>query len=159
MANLNRVHIIGNLCRDPEVRYTPGGTAVGDLSVATNRKVKDTAGNYSDETTFLDVTVWGQSAEYCQKYLAKGASVFIEGRLQLDTWEDKTTREKRSKLKVVAESVQGLGKPSEKGQGDRSHGPGRDVSAAEAMGKRDNGGGAPSDIEDDIPFAPYNPPF
>lgn len=114
MSNLNKVMLMGNLCRDPEVRYTPKGTAVGDLSMAVNRKVKDANDNWNDETTFVDVTVWGKTAENAQKYLSKGRGVFVEGRLQLDTWEDKDTGQKRSKLKVVAENLQFL-----PGKGDK----------------------------------------
>lgn len=108
MANLNKVMLIGNLTRDPEVRYTPKGTAVGDLGLAVNRRVSDGNGNWSDETTFVDITVWGTNAENAQKYLTKGRGVFIEGRLQMDTWEDKASGQKRSKLKVVAEVLQFL---------------------------------------------------
>ena len=108
MANLNKVMLLGNLTRDPEVRYTPKGTAVGDLGLAVNRRVSDGNGNWSDEVTFVDVTVWGTNAENAQKYLTKGRGVFIEGRLQLDTWEDKESGQKRTKLKVVAEEGQFL---------------------------------------------------
>lgn len=108
MANLNKVMLLGNLTRDPEVRYTPKGTAVGDLGLAVNRRVADGNGNWSDEVTFVDVTVWGTNAENAQKYLTKGRGVFIEGRLQMDTWEDKASGQKRSKLKVVAEVLQFL---------------------------------------------------
>jgi single-strand DNA-binding protein len=108
MANLNKVMLLGNLTRDPEVRYTPKGTAVGDLGLAVNRRVSDGNGNWSDEVTFVDVTVWGTNAENAQKYLTKGRGVFIEGRLQMDTWEDKASGQKRSKLKVVAEVLQFL---------------------------------------------------
>lgn len=149
MANLNKVHLIGNLCRDPEVRYTPGGTAVGDLGLAVNSRVKSGT-EWKDEVTFIDVTCWAQSAEYAQKYLAKGASVFVEGRLQLDTWDDKQTGQKRSKLKVVAESVQGLGKPSEKNQGA----PAGQREAGAARGFYDGPGtsGVITDEDSDVPF-------
>lgn len=125
MANLNKVLLLGNLTRDPEVRYTPKGTAVGDLSLAVNRRISDGAGNWSDEVTFVDITVWGVTAENCQKYLTKGRGVFIEGRLQLDTWEDKESGQKRSKLKVVGETVQFLpsAQRSEEAQGNRATGP------------------------------------
>lgn len=153
MANLNRVHLIGNLCRDPEIRYTPGGTAVGDLGLAVNSRVKS-GGEWKDEVTFIDVTCWSQSAEYAQKYLAKGASVFVEGRLQLDTWDDKQTGQKRSKLKVVAESVQGLGKPSEKNQGA----PAGQREAGAASGFYD-GPGMSGVITDDDSDPPSSHPF
>ena len=108
MANLNKVMLIGNLTRDPELRFTPKGTAVGDLGLAVNRRVSDGNGNWSDEVTYLDVTVWGRDAENAQKYLTKGRGVFIEGRLQLDTWEDKASGQKRSKIKIIGESLQFL---------------------------------------------------
>lgn len=122
MANLNKVMLIGNLTRDPELRYTPKGTAVADLGIAVNRRVSDGNGNWSDETTFVDVTVWGNTAENAQKFLTKGRGVFVEGRLQLDTWEDKQSGQKRSKLKVVGENVQFLpdGKSGGSGGGSRS---------------------------------------
>jgi len=109
MANLNKVMIIGNLTRDPEVRYTTKGTAVGEIGLAVNRKRKDSEGNQIEETTFVDVTLWGRTAELAQQYLSKGRSVYIEGRLQLDTWDDKDTGQKRSKLKVVCDQMQFIG--------------------------------------------------
>lgn len=108
MSSVNKVILMGNLTRDPELRYTPKGSAVAEIGLAVNRKVSDGNGNWSDETTFVDVTVWGKTAENVGKYLNKGRGVFVEGRLQLDTWEDKQTGQKRSKLKVVGENVQFL---------------------------------------------------
>ena len=118
MANLNSVHLIGNLTRDPEVRYTPKGTAVCDLSLAINRVLppEQESGERREETTYVDVTLWGKTAENAGKYLAKGRSVFVDGRLALETWDDKQTGQKRSRLKVVAESLQFLG-PKPAGQG------------------------------------------
>lgn len=109
MANVNKVILIGNLTRDPEVRHTPKGTAVGDISLAANRVIKDDQGNRREETTYIDVTLWGRQAELAQQYLTKGRPVYIEGRLQMDSWEDKDTGQKRSKLKVVGEVMQFLG--------------------------------------------------
>ncbi len=153
MANLNKVLLMGNLTKDPELRYTPKGTAVGDLSMAVNRRVSDGNGNWSDETTFVDITVWGNTAENAQKYLSKGRGVFVEGRLQLDTWEDKTSGQKRSKLKIVADTLQFL--PDGKGGGGRSSGGGS--SSGNASSGPPQGGSAadPDDFdgeEDDIPF-------
>ena len=108
MANLNKVLLIGNLTRDPEVRYTPKGTAIADLGLAINR-VWTEEGQKREEVTFVDVTLWARLAEIAQQYLKKGNPAFIEGRLQLDTWDDKQTGQKRSKLKVVGESLQLLG--------------------------------------------------
>src|SRR5882757_5280469 len=109
MANLNRVLLIGNLTRDPEVRYTPKGTAVADIGIAVNRVYSGEDGEKKEEVTFVDVTLWGRQAEVAQEYLKKGRPVFIEGRLQLDSWDDKQTGQKRSRLRVVAENLQMLG--------------------------------------------------
>jgi len=113
--NLNRVHLAGNLTRDPEMRYTPKGTAIADLGLAINRSWKNDDGEKKEETTFVDVTLWGRVAEVAQEYFRKGLAVFIEGRLHLDTWDDKQTGRKRSKLKVVGETMQLLGARSESG--------------------------------------------
>jgi single stranded DNA-binding protein len=110
MANLNRTFLIGNLTRDPDLRYTPKGLAVAEISLAVNRIWTDESGQKHEETVFVDVTLWARQAEIAGQYLHKGNPVFIEGRLQLDTWEDKQTGEKRSKLRVVAENLQLLGK-------------------------------------------------
>lgn len=109
MANVNKVILIGNLTRDPEVRHTPKGTAVGDIALAINRAYTAENGEKREDTTYVDVTLWGRTAEIAQQYLRKGRPVYIEGRLQMDTWEDKSTGQKRSKLKVVAEALQLLG--------------------------------------------------
>ena len=119
MANLNKCLLAGNLTRDPEVRYTPKGTAVCDISLAINRSLpaEQEGGERREETTYVDVTLWGKTAENAGKYLAKGRSVFIDGRLALETWDDKQTGQKRSRLKVVAESLQFLGSKPAQGQG------------------------------------------
>ena len=109
MANLNRVLLIGNLTRDPELRYTPKGTAVTEIGLAVNRIYSGEDGEKKEETTFVDVTLWARQAEIAGQYLKKGRPVFIEGRLQLDTWDDKQTWQKRSRLRVVAENLQLLG--------------------------------------------------
>ncbi|MEP2777403.1 MAG: single-stranded DNA-binding protein [Luteolibacter sp.] len=152
MANLNKVMLLGNLTRDPELRHTPKGSAVADLGVAVNRKVSDGNGGWKDETTFVDVTVWGSSAENAQKYLSKGRGVFIEGRLQMDTWDDKATGQKRSKLKVVADNLQFL--PDGKGGASSRYSQGNDDSQGSSS-SRQGGSAAPADDyaeEDDIPF-------
>jgi single-strand DNA-binding protein len=153
MANLNKVMLLGNLTRDPELRHTPKGSAVADLGVAVNRRVQDGNGGWKDETTFVDVTVWGASAENAQKYLSKGRGVFIEGRLQMDVWDDKATGQKRSKLKVVADNLQFLpdGR-SGSGGGGRSR---DDEGSSNNDDSRQGGSAAPTDDfaeEDDIPF-------
>ena len=106
MASFNKVILLGNLTRDPEVRYTPKGTAVTELGMAVNRVYTAENGEKREETTFVDVTLWGRTAEIAGEYLKKGRPVFIEGRLQLDSWEDKQSGQKRSRLRVVAEGLQ-----------------------------------------------------
>jgi single-strand DNA-binding protein len=119
MANLNRVLLIGNLTRDPELRHTPKGTAVAEIGMAINRVIPaDDGGERREEVTYVDVTVWGKQAEVAQQYLTKGKPVFIEGRLQLDTWDDKQSGQKRSKLRVVCEHLQLLGSGRQEGAAD-----------------------------------------
>lgn len=109
MANLNKVMLIGNLTRDPEVKHTAKGTVVADLGLAINRVWYNEQNQKQEDTTFVDVTLWGRQAEVAQQYLTKGSPCYIEGRLNLDTWDDKTTGQKRSKLKVIGEALQLLG--------------------------------------------------
>ena len=108
MSSLNKAFLIGNLTRDPEVRVTPKGTSLGQFGLAVNRKWKDESGAQKEEVTFVDIEVWGKTAELALKYLIKGDLAMVEGRLKLDQWEDKTTGQKRSRLKVVAENIQFL---------------------------------------------------
>lgn len=108
MASLNKVFLIGNLTRDPELRVTPKGTAICQFGLAVNRQFKDDTGATRDETTFIDIEAWGKQGELVAKYLTKGSPAMVEGRLKLDQWEDKTTQQKRSKLKVVLDNVQFL---------------------------------------------------
>ena len=103
------VFLIGNLTRDPELRYGPKGTAVTELGLAISRIWTDETDQKREETTFVDVTLWGRLAEVAQQYLRKGSPASIEGRLQLDSWEDKQTGEKRSKLRIVGENLQLIG--------------------------------------------------
>ena len=109
MASLNKVMLIGNLTRDPEVKYTPKGTAVAEIAIAINRNFTGADGQKKEEVTYIDVTLWERLAEIAGEYLKKGRPVFIEGRLQLDTWDDKATGQKRSRLRVRAEQMQLLG--------------------------------------------------
>jgi single-strand DNA-binding protein len=109
MGNFNRVILVGNLTRDPEVRYTPKGTPVAEIGLAVNRVYSGEDGERKEETTFIDVTLWARQAEIAGQYLKKGRQVFIEGRLQLDSWDDKQTGQKRSRLRVVGENLQLLG--------------------------------------------------
>lgn len=106
MASVNKVIIVGNLTRDPELRYTPKGTACCEIGLAVNRKYKPEGGAVREEVTFLDVVIWDKRAEVVTKYLKKGAGIYIEGRLQMDSWEDKVTGQKRSKIRIVAEDFQ-----------------------------------------------------
>ncbi|MEI8234445.1 MAG: single-stranded DNA-binding protein [Verrucomicrobiota bacterium] len=108
MASLNKVMLIGNCTRDPEIRYTPKGTAVTELGLAVNRRYTADNGEKREEVTFIDVTLWGKTAEVAAQYLKKGRPLFVEGRLRMDTWDDKTTGQKRSKLGVVGESIEFL---------------------------------------------------
>lgn len=127
MANLNKVMLIGNLTRDPEIKYTPKGTAIADIGLAVNRNYTTESGEKREETTFVDVTLWGRVAEIVGEYCKKGRPLFVEGRLQLDTWDDKQTGQKRSKLKVVGDNIQLLG--------------GREGGAGGAGGESGGGGG------------------
>jgi single-strand DNA-binding protein len=134
MASYNKVMLIGNLTRDPEVRYTPKGSAVCDIGLAVNRVYTADNGEKVEEVTFVDVVLWSKMAELAGKYLHKGRPVFIEGRLQMDSWEDKQTGQKRTRLRVVGEQMQFLGSPQ---GGDRPAGGGGD----EEGGSSGGGGG------------------
>lgn len=149
MASYNKVMLLGNCTRDPEVKYTPKGTAVTDLGLAVNRNYTTETGEKREETTFVDVTLWGRQAEVAGQYLKKGRPVFIEGRLQLDTWDDKQSGQKRSKLRVVCENFQLLG--SREGGG----GEGGSSRPSGSRPSRSAPSDAPADsepAEDDIPF-------
>ena len=117
MATLNKVLLIGNLTRDPELRVTPKGTQHCQFSLAVSRKFNDESGNAREEVAYVEIDAWQKSAELVAKYLSKGSLCMVEGRLRLDQWEDKETHAKRSKLKVTLENVQFLGAP--KGTGTR----------------------------------------
>ena len=156
MANLNRVLLIGNLTRDPEIRYTPKGTAVADIALAVNRVFTGEDGEKREEVTYVDVVVWSRLAEIAEQYLKKGRPVFIEGRLQLDSWDDKQTGQKRSRLRVVAENLQMLGSRGEGDSGGASGSPpaARRPASASPPAPRPNPPRDPDlDTEpDDIPF-------
>jgi single-strand DNA-binding protein len=151
MASFNRVILLGNLTRDPEVRYTPKGSAVCDLGLAVNRVYTLDNGEKREEVTYVDIVLWSRLAEIAGEYLKKGRPVFIEGRLQLDTWDDKQSGQKRSKLRVIGESMQLLGsRPS-----------GGSAAEAEVEDRQSQGGKpsppppkgtAPAGADDDIPF-------
>ena len=158
MANLNKVMLIGNLTRDPELRHTPKGTAVTELGLAINRVWFDDNKQKQEETTFVDVTFWGRQAESIQQYLTKGRPIFVEGRLQLDSWDDKETGKKRSKLRVIGESFQFIdSKPGGGGGGgDYSERPQQSSSAPQQRsGPPQGASAAPANDyqeDDDIPF-------
>ncbi|MCR9295867.1 MAG: single-stranded DNA-binding protein [bacterium] len=119
MASYNRVILMGNLTRDVELRYTPAGTPVTEVGLAVNDRRKNQNGEWVDETTFVDITFWGRTAEVASEYLSKGSPVFVEGRLKLDTWEK--DGQKNYKLRVVCDRMQLLGS---RGDGpSRSHAP------------------------------------
>ena len=125
MASFNKVILVGNLTRDPQVRYIPSGMAVADVGLAVSRSWTDKGSNQRrEEVTFVDVVLWGRTAEIAGEYLAKGKQVLIEGRLQLDQWDDKETGQKRSKLRVVGETMTMLGSRQDGGGGSGSGGRG-----------------------------------
>lgn len=122
MANLNKVMLIGRLTRDPELRYTPSGTAVCDITLACSRNYTTNEGEKKEDTCFTDITLWKRQAELCAEYLKKGREVFIEGRLINDRWET-PDGQKRSKLKVVALGIQFLGRPPQQAAEERAEPP------------------------------------
>ena len=144
MASLNKVLLIGNLTRAPELRYTPSGTAVSDLRLAVNRSYTTQGGDRREETCFLTVVVWGKQAESCGEYLDKGSQIFVEGRLQTRDWESKDGQ-KRSATEVVAECVQFMSRTKGAG-GTAGAGAPAAVSAAPAFAAEEHGG------DDDVPF-------
>jgi single-strand DNA-binding protein len=155
MASYNRVILVGNLTRDPELRYIPSGTAVSDIGLAVNDRIKR-GDQWVDETTFVDITLWGRTAEIANEYLSKGSPVLIEGRLKLDRWEK--DGQKHSKLKVVGDKLQMLGSRGEGGGGGggggsrgRSRGGGEDTGGSFDDSEQYSNVGAPPP-SDDIPF-------
>jgi len=109
MPNLNKVMIMGNLTRDPEIKYTPKGMAIASFGVAVNRVWSNEAGEKQEEVTFIDIEMFGRKAEVVGEYLKKGRPIYVEGRLKLDSWDDKTSGQKKSKLKVIGETFEFLG--------------------------------------------------
>ena len=152
MASFNKVILLGNLTRDPEVRYTPKGSAVCDLGIAVNRSYTLDSGEKREEVTFVDVVLWARLAEIAGEYLKKGRPIFIEGRLQLDTWDDKQSGQKRSKLRVIGETMQLLGgRPPGAGGGAAEGGEGKESRASKTTPPPKPAAGAEPD-EDEIPF-------
>lgn len=141
MANLNKVFLIGNLTRDVETRYTQGGTAIGKLGLAVNRKYTAQNGELKEETCFVDLTAFGKQAETLAKFVGKGSPLFVEGRLNFSTWEDKDGGGKRSKLDVVIENFQFLGAPGQgKGRTTTTEEGGAEAPPRRAQGQAPAGG-------------------
>ena len=149
MASFNKVILLGNLTRDPEVRYTPKGSAVCDLGLAVNRQYTLDNGEKREEVTFVDVVLWARLAEIAGEYLKKGRPVFIEGRLQLDSWDDKQSGQKRTKLRVVGETMQLLGsRPAGAAEGDE----GATARSNARTAPPPKAASAPEPDDDEIPF-------
>ena len=150
MASFNKVILVGNLTRDPELRYTPKGTAIAKIGLAVNHKWRNEAGELKEEVTFVDVEVWGKTAENVGQYMRKGSPILIEGRLKLETWDDKQTNQKRSKMVVVGETVQFLGSPRGSENAPAAERANRPAAAKppEAAAEPD----VPPPEEDDVPF-------
>jgi len=153
MASFNKVILAGNLTRDPELRYTPKGTAIAKIGLAVNRNYTTETGEKKEEVSFVDVEVWGRQAEVISQYMKKGRPLLVEGRLKQDTWEDKNTKQKVSKLKVVLESFSFI----DSNRGDSAGGspaPSRPApagqSAAPAAPEASEGEAPPEN--DDVPF-------
>ncbi|MCB1098081.1 MAG: single-stranded DNA-binding protein [Verrucomicrobiae bacterium] len=175
MASFNKVMLMGNLTRDPEVRYTPKGTAVTDLGIAVNRKFR-VEDEMREEVTFVDITFWGRKAEVIAQYMKKGGGIFIEGRLQMDSWDDRTTGKKRYQLKVIGETFEFVGSSGggggsgsgSSGGGSYNSGGGYGGNEGASQSAQDGGGGEsrgaslseapqsfPPDLDDDSDQIPF----
>ncbi len=154
MANFNKVILAGNLTRDPELRYTPKGTAVAKIGLAINRTWKSESGESKEEVTFVDADAFGRTAEVIAQYMRKGRPILVEGRLKLDQWEDKNTHQKQSKLKVVLEGFSFIDSKGDAG-GVAQDGPRPAKPAAAPAGgpvaEAPEAEAAPAE-EDDVPF-------
>ncbi len=151
MANFNKVILAGNLTRDPEMRYTPKGTAVARIGLAINRTWKNEAGESQTEVTFVDVEAFGRQAEVISQYMKKGRPFLVEGRLKLDQWEDKNTHQKQSKLKVILEGFSFIDSRPSDGSGSPSGGS-RSAAPAAAPAAEPAGEPEAPPQEDDVPF-------
>ena len=152
MNSVNHVMVLGNLTRDPELRYTPKGMAIAKVGLAINRNWTSEGGEKKEEVTFVDVDIFGRTAENVAQYMKKGRPIMIEGRLRLDQWDDKQTGQKRSRLGVVAETVQFLGSPTGGGGDGGEAAPRRSAPAASAAAPS---AAAEPDMpppDDDVPF-------
>jgi len=153
MASFNKVILAGNLTRDPEVRYTPKGTAVARLTLAVNRTYTGESGEKKEEVSFVEVDAWGRQAEVIAQYMKKGRPLLVEGRLKQDTWEDKNTHQKQSKLKVVLEGFSFIdSRPADAGGATESARPRQAPAAAPAASPEPAESEAPPQEEDDVPF-------
>ena len=158
MPSLNKVLLMGNLTRDPELRVTPKGTSICQFSLAINRQFKMESGESREEVIYVDIEAWGKQGETIAKYVTKGRPLFVEGRLRLDQWEDKNTKEKRSRMKVVLENFQFLG-DSRGGAGGGGGAPAGDVDQTASPERhsppRRSGGTKPpaqENLDEDVPF-------
>jgi len=161
MSSFNRTILLGNLARDPDLRYTPKGAAVADFAIAVNRRWKTESGEEKDEVSFVDIVAFGRQAETIAQYVKKGDPLLLEGRLKQESWEDKTTHQKRSKLKVVLESFTFVGTrkagdvpaeapaPRRPAAGEQSRAAGTQQAAADAP--------SPEVDDDDVPYLNYAP--
>ena len=162
MASLNKVFLLGNLVRDPDLRGLPSGQSVCELRMAVSRRYRGSNGQDAEETCFVDVVVWGNSAKNCKQYLAKGSQIMVEGRLQLDQWEDRNVGGMRSRLRVIADQVQFMSRRSGAAEGEnRGYEDGGAAPEARRYGNAPSGGpgmppmpeaGESSAPVDDIPF-------
>lgn len=150
MASFNKVILVGNLTRDPELRYTPKGTAIAKIGLAVSHKWKNEAGELKEDVLFVDVDCFSRTAENVGQYMRKGSSILIEGRLRLDTWDDKQTNQKRSKINVVAETVQFLGSPRGAEGAPAGERNARPPASKESAQVSEPDGPPPE--EDDVPF-------
>ena len=151
MASYNKVILIGNLTRDPELRYTPQGVAIAKIGLAVNRTWKTESGETKEEVTFIDVDAFRRQAETLAQYLKKGSPLMVEGRLKLDQWDDKQTGQKRSRLGVVLEGFQFLG-GGNRGDGGSGEAPVKRQAPSSAPRAESNNNDAPPPEEDDVPF-------
>ena len=156
MPNFNKVILMGNLTRDPEVKYTSSGTAIAKLGMAINRYWRNQDGQQQEETTFVDVDAFGRQAETIGQYLKKGRPIMVEGRLKLDQWDDKQTGQKRSKMGIVLENFQFLDSRGEGGGGggggNFSGGGGGGSAPSGGSNAPAQGGGGGFAEDDDVPF-------
>jgi single-strand DNA-binding protein len=158
MPSLNKVLLMGNLTRDPELRVTPKGTPICQFSLAINRQFKMESGETREEVTYVDIEAWGKQGETIAKYCTKGRPLYVEGRLRLDQWEDKNTKEKRSRMKIVLEQFQflgdsrgGGGAPGASSEHDQTSGgasPERHAPPPRSAAKP----AAPENLDEDVPF-------